>query len=174
MQIRHLEQEIGYRPGKLIQGWHRQNSGELSMTDTIKAQRGNTERPLTIYEQPTVVEMPAIAATLRDLSTKKIEAQLLMPQIKSTTMSSKHLSCFEIRDSQRNTLELIEDAIYVCIRETGLYPYCIVLEPLRYLSMITYINAAGGYYFIKNTDIRIPYAYAKELANYDVMAVCEV
>jgi predicted porin len=39
--------------------------------------------------------------------------------------------------------------------------------------MITYINAAGGYYFIKNTDIRIPYAYAKELANYDVMAVCE-
>lgn len=182
MQIRHLEREPDYKPGKYVQGWHRQNSGEIKMTETLRSinvERSNTDRPLPIEDQPTIIEFPVMPASApRDMSTQKIAAQELLPQLKTTVSSyqQNHLSHFEIYDIQRNTLELVEEVIQICLRETGAYPYCVVLEPLRYLSMLTYINAAGGCYYIRNTDIRIPYAYpyAQELAGYDVMAVCEV
>lgn len=173
MQTRHLEREPGYKPGNLVRGWHRQNSGELRVTETINAIKNNTSRPLRIDEQPTIVEIPSINP--RDLSTNKISAQTLLPQLKTTVSAyqQKHITCFEICDAQRNTLELVEEVVQICLRETGVYPYYIVLEPLRYLSMLTHINTTGGYYFVINTDIRIQYAYAKELVSYDVMAVCE-
>jgi hypothetical protein len=166
MQPHHLEQELGYKPGNLTRDWNRQNTGGINkVTRSTNVERKNTDRLSLIADQVTIMELQAIPKS-PPLPSEKLVAQVLMPK--------KQILCFDIRDRQRSTLDLVEDAINICLSETGKYPYCVVLEPLRYLSMLTVINLTGGCYAVKNTNVRIPYAYAKEIASYDVMAVCEV
>jgi len=161
MQIRHLEQEVGYKPGKYIRQWNRQNTGGLIMSDTIKAikvERKNTERLPHIDEQPTLLEIPVVPKS-PPRTTEKLIAQMFTSQVRDTL-------CFEMRDAQANTMDLMKAVVQICLKELKKYPFKIVLSTLRYLAMykdIEWINSQSG----------IKLVCADSTADYDIMAVCE-
>lgn len=169
MQIRHLEKEVGYKPGNLVRGWHRQNSGELKMTDSIsaiKVERNNTDRLPPIDEQPTIIEMPAIPKS-PPMHTEKMIAQMLTPLPESRPhLKTREVLCFEMRDAQANTMDLIEEVVQVCIKELQKYPFKIAISPLRYLAMYRYIEEI-------NRKSSIKLVCSDTIVDYDVIAMCE-
>jgi hypothetical protein len=165
MQIRHLEQEVGYKPGKMVRQWNRQNTGGLRMSDTIKAirvERTNTERLPHIDEQPTLLEIPIVPKS-PPVNTEMLISQMFFPPSRANT---REVLCFEMRDTQANTMLLLEEVVKVCIRELKKYPFKIVISSLRYLAMYRYIEEI-------NRQSSIKLVCADSLVDYDVMAVCE-
>ena len=136
------------------------------MSDTIKAIRvvkKNTERLPHIDEQPTLLEMPAIPKS-SPVNTGKLISQMFFP---SSRTNIREVLCFEIRDTQANTMDLMEEIIKVCMKELHKYPFKIVLSTLRYLAMYRYIEEI-------NRQSSIKLVCANSTVDYDVMAVCEV
>ncbi len=133
--------------------------------------------PIDVADMHTML-MPAMPKS-PPLVTDKMVAQVLTPQIDvqapiQMSEPQEEVLCFERKDSQKHTLQLIEEAVQECLRETGKYPYRIIIEPLRYLAMRTSIKDTNGCYVTKDLKARIPYALADEVMKCDVMAICEV
>lgn len=81
---------------------------------------------------------------------------------------------FEVRDPQElKTLKLAEEAVNLCIVETGRYPSAIILSHSRYAAMSSAMRATEGFYITEDIT-RIPYKCVKEVVDYDVAAICEV
>ena len=131
------------------------------MSDTIKAikvERKNTERLPHIDEQPTLLEIPVVPKS-PPRTTEKLIAQMFTSQVRDTL-------CFEMRDAQANTMDLMKAVVQICLKELKKYPFKIVLSTLRYLAMykdIEWINSQSG----------IKLVCADSTADYDIMAVCE-
>lgn len=135
------------------------------MTDAIKAievQRKNTER-LPLEDQPTML-LPVVSP--REVTTDTMIARVLVPKPKKPVVKTKEVLCFEVRDVQGDTLDLINEVVNVCLRETHKYPVKVIIEPLRYLSIYRHIEAINA-----QSDIKL--VCADQLVSYDVMAVCD-
>lgn len=159
MQIRHLEREIGYRPGKYVRQWNRQITGEIEMSGRIEAVTSCQESN-PIYEQPTILEMPSMPKV-----TGNLVEQVFAPLEEQP--KQKKVVCFELRDAQTSTISLVEEVVQICIKEANTYPFKIALSVLRYLSMYREIDEI-------NRQSRVQLVCADSGANYDVMAICEV
>jgi len=134
--------------------------------DAIKIERNNTDRLPPIDEQPTIIEMTAIAKS-PPMTTEKMTAQILTPlPEKQSHIKTREVLCFEVRDAQANTLDLIEEVMDICARELHKYPFKIALSTLRYLAMYGHIESIN-----KQSSIKL--VCADNTADYDVMAMCE-
>jgi len=132
------------------------------MTDSIAAiqiQRENTNRP-RIDEQPTIVEFPVIPKS-PPMSTEQMTAHMLQPTVKT-----REVLHFEMRDSQADTIQLVKAVMEVCLKEANKFPFRILLSPLRYLALYSYIEEMNS-----NSSIKLD--CADIMADYDVMAMCE-
>jgi protocatechuate 3,4-dioxygenase beta subunit len=135
------------------------------MSDTIKAikvERKSTARLPHIDEQPTLLQIPVIPKS-PPVNTEKLISQMFFPPSRPNT---RDVLCFEIRDTQANTMDLMEEVVKVCIKELKKYPFKIVLSQLRYLAMYRYIEEIN-----KQSSIKL--VCAEGIVDYDVMAVCE-
>lgn len=135
------------------------------MTDVIQAievQRKNTNR-LPLEDQPTML-LPVVSP--REVTTDTMIARVLVPKPKKPVVKTKEVLCFEIRDVQGDTINLINEVVNVCMREVHKYPIKVVIEPLRYLSIYSHIDAI-------NAQSAVKLVCADQLVSYDVMAVCE-
>jgi hypothetical protein len=162
--------------------YQRNSSASMRSGDVMKAIREEERRkreqqrtePMDIADMYTWVlpAMPKTEDALEDAPEElDITEKAARIQVDDQTKRPDVL-CFEIRDTLP-TLRLVEEAVSLCLRETGKYPYAVVLSNLRYAAMHSAMRVTQGFYITQDIT-RIPYRQADGTADYDVMAVCEV